>query len=176
MTAADAPTPEFSRIVELERLGDGVRRIEAAQEERAALARRFGLVSIARLQADLTLDPDGDAVNARGTMQADFVQSCAVSGDDLPVSLTEPLSLRFVRPASHAPDEEVELTADECDEIEYEGNRFDLGEAVSQSLGLAIDPFATGPHADEVRKGARLLDEQSSGPFAALAALKKQGE
>lgn len=166
--------PEFSRIVELERLGDGTRRIEATAEERAALARRFALVSIARLEADLTLEPNGDAVTARGTMVARFVQSCAVSGDDLPVSLAEPLSLRFVRPAAHSPDEEIELTPEDCDEIEYEGNRFDLGEAVAQSLGLAIDPFATGPNADEVRKRAGLLDEQSSGPFAALAGLRKK--
>lgn len=166
--------PEFSRIVELERMGDGTRRIEATAEERAALARRFALVSIDRLEADLTLEPDGDAVNARGTMVARFVQSCAVSGDDLPVSLTEPLSLRFVRPAAYSPDEEIELSPEDCDDIEYEGSQFDLGEAVAQSLGLAIDPFATGPNADEVRKRVGLLDEQSSGPFAALAGLRKK--
>lgn len=166
--------PEFSRIVELDRMGDGTRRIEATAEERAALARRFALVSIARLEADLTLEADGDAVNARGTMVARFVQSCAVSGDDLPVSLTEPLSLRFVRPAAYSPDEEIELSPEDCDDIEYEGSQFDLGEAVAQSLGLAIDPFATGPNADEVRKRVGLLDEQSSGPFAALAGLRKK--
>lgn len=166
--------PEFSRIVELERLGDGTRRIEATADERTALARRFALVSIDRLEADLTLEPDGDAVNARGTMVANFVQSCAVSGDDLPVSLAEPLALRFVRPAAYSPDEEIELSPEDCDEIEYEGGRFDLGEAVAQSLGLVIDPFATGPNANAVRKRAGLLDEQSSGPFAALAGLRNK--
>ena len=46
--------------------------------------------------------------------------------------------------APHRPDEEVELEADDCDEIEFDGTQFDLGEALAQSLALAIDPFLTG--------------------------------
>jgi hypothetical protein len=42
---------------------------------------------------------------------------------------------------------------------------------VAQSLALAIDPFATGPAAEEAR---RLLDDGSASPFAALAKLKKE--
>jgi uncharacterized metal-binding protein YceD (DUF177 family) len=100
------------------------------------------------------------------------VQSCAVSGEDLAVRIDEPLALRFV-PAAQPEGEEIELDADELDEIPFEGHVFDLGEAVAQSLALAIDPYATGPEADQVRKEAGLLDEAASGPFAALAALKK---
>ncbi len=50
---------------------------------------------------------------------------------------------------------------------------FDLGEAVAQSLALAIDPYAVGPSAEQARKDAGLGDEAASGPFAALAGLKK---
>ena len=42
-------------------------------------------------------------------------------------------------------------SADECDEIGYSGTIFDIGEAVAQSLALAIDPFATGPQAEAAR-------------------------
>ena len=69
--------------------------------------------------------------------------------------------------------EEVELDEGELDEIPFEGHLFDLGEAVAQSLALAIDPYAEGPNAERVRKEAGLLDEAASGAFAALAALKK---
>jgi len=103
---------------------------------------------------------------------ADIVQTCAVTGDDLPVAIEEPLALRFV-PEAPVTDEEIELEEEELDEIPYTGSSFDLGEAVAQSLALAIDPFATGPDADRVRKEKGLLDEGASGPFAALAALKK---
>jgi len=50
---------------------------------------------------------------------------------------------------------------------------FDLGEAVAQTLALAIDPYATRPESERVRKEGVVSDEAASGPFAALAALKK---
>ena len=163
---------EFSRPVERARMGDGLRHLVADANERAALARRFGLVSVDRLDANITLDAQGDVVTATGTMRADFVQSCAVSGDDLPVSVEEPVAFRFVPHGTYHPDEEVELSEDDCDSIEYNGVAFDLGEAIAQGLALAIDPYATGPNADQARKDAGLLDESQTGPFAALAALK----
>ena len=96
----------------------------------------------------------------------------AVSGEDLPVRIDEPLALRFV-PAAEPEEEELELAESDLDEIPFEGHVFDLGEAVAQSLALAIDPYATGPEAERVRKEAGLSDEAASGPFAALAALKE---
>ena len=59
-----------------------------------------------------------------------------------------------------------------CIRDSYEGERIDLGEAVAQSLALAIDPFAIGPEAEKVRASG-LLGEENLSPFAALAALKK---
>jgi uncharacterized metal-binding protein YceD (DUF177 family) len=147
--------------------------IEADEAERAALAERFGLVSIRSLAAEVTLDPNGDVVRANGTLRASIVQICAISGDDLPVEIAEPLSLRLV-PESAAPTaEEIELSEDELDEIPFDGRHFDLGEAVAQSLALAIDPYATGPQAEDVRNSGVIADEASVGPFAALAKLKK---
>lgn len=164
--------PEFSRLVDERHVDPKPITIEATGEERKALARRFGLVAIHQLQATVRLERSGEAVAANGRLSASIVQSCAVSGEDLPVRIDEPLAFRFV-PAAQPQDEEIELEAEELDEIGFEGHEFDLGEAVAQSLALAIDPYATGPEADRVRKEAGLLDEAASGPFAALAALKK---
>lgn len=165
---------EFPRLVDRDRLGDGGKRqIAAESQERAALAARFDLVSVDRLEATLVLDIEGDAVTANGRMVADIVQNCAISGEGFPVHIDEPIAFRFVAESSHHPEEEVELTGRDCDEIEYAGDQFDLGEAVAQSLALAIDPFAVGPQAETVRRKVGLSDEASSGPFAALAALKK---
>lgn len=164
--------PEFSRPVDLRGIGNEPVRIEAGEAERKALARRFDLVSIKRLEATVTFNLDGAEVDAVGTLEADVVQSCAVSGDDLAVAIREPLALRFV-PEVPIVVEELELEDSDLDEIPYSGTAFDLGEAVAQSLALAIDPFATGPDADRVRKEKGLADEAASGPFAALAALKK---
>ena len=165
--------PEFSRPVDPRQLRAEPLSLVADEAERAALAERFGLVAIERLEAEIALAADGEAVDASGTLAAEIVQSCAVSGDDLAVAIREPLALRFV-PETPIAEEEIELEADELDEIPYPGTTFDLGEAVAQSLALAIDPYATGPDADRVRREKGLLDEQASGPLAsALAALKK---
>lgn len=167
-------SPEFSRIVDTRSIGNHPVRLEANEPERAALAKRFGIVAIDRLTAEVTLEPTKSAILAMGRLTADIVQSCAVSAEDVPVSIAEPLSLRFVPERGPSrPNEEIELDAEELDEIEFSGTQFDLGEAVAQSLALAIDPFLEGPGADEFRRTSGLFGEGKANPFAVLAKLKK---
>jgi uncharacterized metal-binding protein YceD (DUF177 family) len=163
---------EFSRPLDLRQIGDKPVQVVANDAERAALAARFALVRIDRLEADLKLSVAGDVVAAHGRLRAAIVQSCAVSSADLPVTIDEPIALRFVpEPSITAP--EIELEERELDDVFYTGTTIDLGEAVAQSLALAIDPYATGPDAEQARREAGLGDAAASGPFAALAALKK---
>lgn len=166
-------TPEFSRPIDIRQAEGKHMRLEASKEECAALARRFALVGVERLEAELTLTRTGNGAEARGKLDAAIVQSCAISGEDLPVTISEPLFLRFV-PAAEVQqlDEEIELAADDCDEMEFDGTMIDPGEAVAQSLALAIDAFAVGPLAEEARRRAGIIGEDQTGPFAALAALK----
>jgi uncharacterized metal-binding protein YceD (DUF177 family) len=165
---------EFSRTYDPRQLPGTAIDLAATEAECAALARRFGLVRIDRMEARIELIRESAGASATGRLKAEIVQSCAVSGEDLPVSIDEPVNLHFVPAgADSAPDEEIELEADELDEIEFEGGLFDLGEALAQTLALAIDPYAVGPNAEEARRKAGLLDKDTRGPFAALAALKK---
>lgn len=170
---SDQPAkPEFSRPFDVRQLDRKTVRLVADESERAALARRFDLVRIDRLEAEVLLEREGQALNAGGRLDADIVQSCAISAEDLPVAIREPLAFRFVpETADHRPDEEIELDAEDLDEIAFDGTSIDLGEAVAQSLALAIDPFATGPGAEQARQ---LFDDGSASPFAALARLKKE--
>ncbi len=165
--------PEFSRPVDVRQAQGKQMQLTASADECAALARRFGLVRIDQLMAELSLVRDGQAVEADGTLRAEIVQTCAVSGEDLAVSIAEPLAFRFVPHEEHNPDEELEIAVDDCDDIEFTGTMIDPGEAVAQSLALAIDPFAEGPGAEEARRRAGIISEGAAGPFAALAALKK---
>lgn len=171
---------EFQRLVKARPLPAEPLAIEASAAERAALARRFGLPRVDSLRATVTLEQDGKAVRASGRFEAAIVQTCAISGEDFEVALGEPLALRFVEQSAIAADGEseeieIELSGEDLDEIEYRGDSFDLGEAVAQSLGLAIDPYAEGPGADAARKAAGIAsDEEPSGPLAeALRALKR---
>ena len=168
------PVPEFSRLVDVLHLTEAPLVLEPDAAERAALAVRFGIVEIAAMRGEVTCERDGTAVNASGRLTAQIVQACAISGEDLAVAIDEPLAVRFV-PASKvaAAEDEIELDAEALDEIFYEGTAFDLGEALAQSLALAIDPFATGPDADRVRREFGLDAPEPTGPFAALAALRR---
>jgi len=166
-------TGEFPRLFDVRQCEGKAAHIEADEAERAALAKRFGIVRIDRLEADVVLHRKDRVVEATGTVSADIVQPCAVSAEDLPVSVQEPLAIRFVPEVRiYAPDEEVELSAEDRDEIEYSGTHLDLGEAVAQTLALAIDPFAVGPEADEARKRPEFDGEAEPSPFAALKNLK----
>ena len=166
---------EFSRTYDPRLLPGSTVELTADETERAALAKRFDLVRIDSLTAQIDLEREANGASAKGRLTAEIIQSCAVSGEDLPVSINEPVNLHFIPArAPSAPDEEIELEAEELDQIEFEGSLFDLGEALAQGLALAIDSYAVGPNAEEARAKAGLLDKDTSGPFAALAALKKQ--
>lgn len=167
--------PEFSRPVRLDTLGPAPRAvsIEAEDTERAALADRFGLVAIDRLAAEARLTRKGDEVEAEGRMTAAVTQSCVASGEPVPAEIDEPFEIRFrPGPAAAQPDEEIELEAAELDVVFYEGGAVDLGEAVAETLALALDPYPRAPGAGEALKSAGVKSEEEAGPFGALAGLR----
>lgn len=170
MTAA-----EFSRELRLDTLGSTPRAltIEADEAERAALAERFGLVSLESLGADLSLSRDGPGVALTGRMRARVIQACVASGAPVPAAIEEPIALSFREaPADGRPDEEVELGEGDLDVMFIDGGAIDIGEAVAQSLALALDPFPRAPEAEAALKEAGVKSEEEAGPFAALAALR----
>ena len=174
-------TSELARLIKVKALPGEAIVVDADAGERSALARRFSLPGIDTLRAEIELEQRGKAIRARGSLKAEIRQACAVSGEEFPASVDETLDLRFVEQSDldaqtdHGDDIEIELDAEDCDEIEYSGDMFDLGEAVAQTLGLAIDPYAEGPSADAARREAGIVAEgELEGPLAAaLAALKK---
>jgi uncharacterized metal-binding protein YceD (DUF177 family) len=109
-------------------------------------------------------------------LQAEATQSCVVTGVPLAVAIDEPFRILFAPPGKAGDGEEIELSADECDIIEHDGLAIDLGEAVAQSLALALDPFPRAAGAEEVlaRAGVVREGEEAVGPFAALKALRPQ--
>ena len=162
--SGDISAPEFSRMIDRRTLGAAPVALQATAEECTALAERFAIPMVNALNAELALLINGETVAASGNLQADIVQSCAISGDDLPVTIEEELSLTFV-PEREITEEEIELEEGDLDEIPYAGTSFDLGEAVAQSLALAIDPYLTGPDAERVREIHDLAEKGPSGPL-----------
>ncbi len=166
-------TTEFSRLERLDTIGGEDRTVTVAAEadERAALARRFDLLGIERLEGDFTVRRDPAGVLVRGTVRAAVAQSCSVTGDPLHATITEPVALRFVAPGADG-DDEVELGSDSIDTVELEGGGVDLGEVAAETMALALDPFPRSPRAEAVLRAAGVLSEEEAGPFGALAGLK----
>jgi uncharacterized metal-binding protein YceD (DUF177 family) len=172
--------PEFSRPYRLDAIGGEKRavHIEADEAERAALAARFGLVSIAMLEADATIRREGVRVWAEGRLKGRAVQSCVATGDPIKARVDEPFSLRF-DPEGEAAGDEVELDESDLDVLPYDGGSIDLGEAVAQGFSLALDPFPRVADAEERLRAAGVKSEEEAeearieaSPFAALKALK----
>lgn len=170
-------TPEFSRPLRLDRIGAGDNRIEIAADEaeRAALARRFDLIALDRLEADYAVRRDAAGILATGTLRAAVAQACVATGAPVPARIDQPFTLRFLsEPGEDAP-EEVELDADDCDTMFYTGGAIDLGEAAAETLALALDPFPRAPGAETaLREAGVLREEDAGGAFAGLAALREK--
>ena len=157
---------ELSRPFPVERTGEGiVYEVEAKPTEREAVARRMGLEAILSLSCRFDLRREaGHVIAAKGTLRALVVQACVVTLEPFEAVVAEDFAVRFV-----PEDQESEtVDIDTEDEIPYAGGVIDLGEATSEQLALALDPFPRKP-------GAELAAEEieaSDGPFAALARRK----
>ena len=167
-------TGNFAHRLTLDRIRDGERiDIVADDAERAAVAQRFGLVAIERLDAHAALHRDGDKVRAAGRVKATLTQACVASGEPVAAHVDEAFDLRFVpSPDEAKPDEEIELRDEDCEILFHDGAAIDLGGAIADTLALALDPYPRSATAEEALQAAGVLSEEQAGPFAALAKLK----
>lgn len=165
--------PEFSRTERLDTIGTTERTISVAanETERAALATRFGLLSLERLEAEFKVRTEASGIVARGVVSADAVQACSVTDDPIPVKIKEKVALRFIEEDA-VDEEEIELSEDALDTMFYTGSAIDLGEAAAETVALAIDPFPRGPNAEAALKAAGVVAEDEVKPLGALAGLK----
>ncbi len=164
--------PEFSRPERADTIGDEPRTvaIEASDVERAALAARFDLIAIDRLTGDVTVRRDAAGIVVEGRIVATVTQACSVTSDPLPVSVDEPILLRFVEAAGGQ--DEVELDDADIDVIAIEGGAIDLGEVAAETVMLALDPFSRAPGAEAMLKAAGVIGEDEAKPLGAFAGLK----
>jgi len=160
--------PEFSRPVDVARLGAATAtyNLAAKPEERAALAKRFGLVSLDRLEAKIELKRiPGGMVRLDAAMRADLVQSCVVTLDPVPAAIEEEFTLLY----GDVEEDNAALDPDAEPVEPIEDGRIDLGEAVAQQLSLSLDPYPRSPAALAEAPPADTKDS----PFAALAKLRQ---
>jgi len=179
---------EFSRLVAVE---PGVEpgteetaiEIEAGPEERAALAARFGLLSLDHLSATgvLHVFDDGHAARLEARITADVVQTCVVTLEPVASHIEEDFAIPYTRRGmagtKGAAAREVQIQLEEEEEPEpITDDGIDVGEAVAQCLGLALDLYPRAADADALMwsLGDVLEEGERKLPFAALAKLKRK--
>src|SRR4051794_39138074 len=163
--------PEFSRPVALAQLSTRPfrHRIEATAEERQRLSRRFDLISLDRLEAEVELRRrSSEVIRLEAEFAAEFEQCCAVSLEPVRGAVSDRFSLVY-GPALED-EREISLTADEPAFEPLNGNSIDIGEAVAQELSLSLPIFPRDP---EARIDEAAIAGPLQGPFAALARVRK---
>ena len=166
---------DFAERLRLDQIHDG-NRIDfvAGESERKAIAERLGLQRLERLEAHASLSRTGEMVRAQGRIHASLEQSCVVTGDPVASHVDEAFEILFMpAPTAGKPDEEVELGAEDCDVVFYDGAAIEIGDAIADTLALSIDPYPRSAGAEAALKEAGVLSEAEAGPFAALAKLKR---
>ena len=169
---------DFSSPVKINAIRDGDRlSLVATDAERAAIAERLRLLALDRLEAAVVLRKDGACVSVDGHVRAKVEQACIATGEPVPEIIDEAVKLHFVPDlGSGNPDEEIELDEAELDTIFHDGREIALGDALADTLSLALDPYPRSDGADEALRAAGVISEEEAGPFGGLAALKEKME
>lgn len=179
---------EWSYPVNVDRIGDAplTLTIKAPKEACRNLARRFRVLFIENLTADITLSRDEGklTVHLTGAFDADITQSCVVTLVPVKEHVHEPFEAWFADPeqvvvlARIRHDRALKQSGGERPLLEEHEDPepivdgvIDLGEAVAQFLSLAVNPY---PHAEGVDESSALAEtpkpvpEIRRNPFAAL--------
>lgn len=175
------PEIEFSRTVEVDRIAASAShfKFDANPAECAALADRFGLISLDRFHASFSLRRlRKDLIRVKGHISASLVQACVVTLEPIPAEIAEDLELDFSE-SMDEPGTEMDLDAEAADGPEpLSGGMIDLGEVAAEQLGLALDPYPRKAGAEIPTEwagdpAAEPVPEPKVNPFAALEKLTK---
>lgn len=154
--------------------------VQAEPAERAGIADLLGLPSLESLEARYVLARNGERVKLEGEIAAAFHQTCTVTLEAFPVTLTVPMSLDFAPQEPELPrrrgdkDEaeiDIEVRLNEADPPEpIVDGTIDLGAVTLEFLALALDPYPRKPGAVFAEPAPETPPES---PFAMLARLKR---
>ena len=155
---------ELSRPFALDRVGAGgtVAAVDATPAECAAVALRLQVPSVGAFHARFRLRRIAPSViEAEGELRATLEQVCVLTLEPFSQDVREAFTLHFVPSGT----EDEQPDPDSVDQVPYEGNAVDLGEAAVEQLALTLDPYPRKPGA--TLPGA--AQDGAGNPFAGLA-------
>jgi len=174
--------PPFKFSAPLGRIPPRGRHFSIAPDEsaRRAIAAALGIVELAELSAEITVDPTGaDAYSVRGSLSAKLVQTDVVTLEPVSQEVRESIDLTLLpaRDAAGTARKAQSLAGLDMPEDRdvYRGGEIDLGRIVVEHLALGLDPYPRSPGVEFPGHEEGAPDEKIS-PFAALSKLKREGE
>lgn len=179
MTRPNAPL--FDAVVRVDRLPAHGRdlRVLLDDTQRVAVAAVLKLSAIEHFEATLVVAPLRGGLRAQGRLIARIVQPSVMSFEPVTQDIDEPIDRVFLpQPTDHKPTPGSELFIDlEDDDFpdHIDGPEVDLSALIVETLALAIDPYPRLPDESVESLGLDAKNEPS-GPFAALAKLKKEND
>ena len=117
--------------------------LEADATERAALAARFGLLSLDILTASLEVKREATGIRVTGKVHGQGAQPCVASAEPVPFKITEPVALLLTNVVPEGT--EIELGSDDLDVEPLVGDVIDVGEIAAQAFALGLDPYPRLP-------------------------------
>lgn len=182
--ASAAIEAEFSRPVDVTTPGRKGRHFEfeATEGERAALARRYSVVSVNRLEARCDIIPAGKGqLRFKSEFTAEVVQLCIISLEPVEEEISAQFTLLLCRPSRqhHQDITDIDFTPDDKDIEFLKSDMIDVGEIIAQYLSLEINPYPRKQEAAGPEFGQRIITEGDShieierkNPFELLKSLK----
>ncbi len=152
-------------------------RLEPSADQRKAIAKQLGLVSLEALSAEVYLTSWLDGAEVSGLLRARVVQTCSATADDFETPIDARFDLK-VLPANsqNAPQEEfgdlgADPDGDDPPDV-LEGEKIDVSGYVIEHLALELDPFPRKPGAVFVQPP----EPVELSPFSALKSLKSKDD
>ena len=172
--------PEFPRLIATEGIiqnKNKVEKIEATVAECAALAKRLDLRSLSGLKGKISMFRvlEDNVIRIEGDIEADVVQSCVVSLQDVPSKVKVHFNTCFTEEGKEIDeDDEISVSLEEGFPDVMVGGMIDLGELVAQYLSLELDQY---PRASGVSLPAQTVESgenAENSPFHVLKGLKSE--
>ncbi len=179
---------EFSRPIDVTTVGKNGRQFnfQATEAEKTALALRFDILEIIRLNANADITPAKKGqYKLMVSYNVKLNQACSISletvTDDVSGNFTVILQHPPREPNKQSQKEEGEIDFDyEESDIEYiNSNLVDVGELIAQYISLEINPYPRKSGATGEELGQKIIQEEDANlsqekksPFAVLKSLK----
>ena len=178
----DDDRPVLSRPVKVDEIRDGASgEIAVTESELGSIGKMLGLVALDRLAFAYRLDRHGGGrLFLTGTLRASVTQTCVISLEPVEARLEVPVEVEFW-PAELVPSAPRTATDPggtglaDWPEVIRDG-RIDLGPVIYETLATALDPYPKreGARFDWAEGEGEDGESAGTGPFAALAALKRR--